>query len=130
MASVRYHRNVYVILLANVLMFTRDSLWYCVDAYVLILPKPYGTNTNVGLMEGAQGILMLVSMVLCGFVTDRIGRAPCLRASAIFYLANAAVISVAVLYLPQHGGARACNKDSNRPWRRCAPAATADATDA
>ena len=40
-------------------------------------------------------------------MTDRIGRVPPLRVSAAVYVALAAVISTAVLYLPSHGGVHA-----------------------
>ena len=50
-----HHSNVWVTLVSNILFATRASLWLVVDAYVLFLPNGFGTNANVGIMEGVQG---------------------------------------------------------------------------
>ena len=45
----------------------RGSLWLVVDAYVLLLPE-FGSNTNVGIMEGAAGIVNIFAAGFGGVV--------------------------------------------------------------
>ena len=49
-----YHTNIPIGLIAFAVSAVRGSLWMVVDAYVLKLPHGFGTNTNVGIMEGVS----------------------------------------------------------------------------
>ena len=97
-----HHINVPLGLATYFVACVRGSLWMVVDAYVLLLPDGFGTNTNVGIMEGAAGLLNIVTAALTGIVVDRISRVCVLRLSAVLSIAVTAVMAVAVLYLPDH----------------------------
>ena len=79
----------------------RGSLWLVVDAYVLLLPE-FGSNTNVGIMEGAAGIVNIFAAGFGGVVVDKVSRSSVLRVSAALSVVVTGVMAFAVLYLPHH----------------------------
>ena len=79
----------------------RGSLWLVGDAYVLLLPE-FGSNTNVGIMEGAAGIVNIFAAGFGGVVVDKVSRSSVLRISAALSVVVTGVMAFAVLYLPHH----------------------------
>ena len=69
-------------------------------AYVLLLPE-FGSNTNVGIMEGAAGIVNIFAAALVGWLLTRF-RSSVLRVSAALSVVVTGVMAFAVLYLPHH----------------------------
>ena len=97
------HRNVPLALVSTLVFQTRMALNLVVDAYVLLLPAPFGSNQFVGIMEGICGWAQVAAGVIAGFVADRAGRAMVMRFISLLSVLNTMITAVAVLYVYQHG---------------------------
>ena len=97
------HRNVPLALVSTLLFQMRMALNLCVDAYVLLLPEPFGSNQFVGIMEGACGWTQISAGLVAGYVADRFGRAIVMRFISLFSVVNTIITAVAVCYVYQHG---------------------------
>ena len=96
------HPNVPLGLLAFWLSQLSSSLWFIVDAYILLLPDGVGSNTNVGIVEGVTGVANLVAAMASGITADRFSRVLVMRVSSALSVLAAVTMLIAVLYLPQH----------------------------
>lgn len=100
------HANVPLGLATYFTSALRGSLWMVVDAFVLLLPDGFGTNTNVGIMEGAAGIVNLFAAAAGGVFVDRHSRVSVLRTSTALSVCITALMAFAILYMAERSSTR------------------------
>ncbi len=99
-SKTRVSRNVYLTLSMCAIWGLADSIWNgtILAAWLYLLSD--GKNSFVGYIEAASGLAALVVALPIGYVGDKMGRAPVIKAAGILFLLATGLTSYSVVYKP------------------------------